>query len=413
MNASIQALITPTAIPADGVELLRHLTSAAGTREAELEAWIRTYPQVIGSSPDLVYPHTRIRLPSEPGVGWEPDILYRETGSSYYDLVELKRADVPIVAGNPLASRWVPSSPPRPTSYLASAISQMQLYLFYAEEFRAYLEASAQLQLLFPRGLVIAGKEIDIGTSQALRLLRNSLPGNIQLLTWTAVLRRAEAQVAHKVLISFPCVTAGSHTSSLFDCGISGEVARQFHIWTGFRSPFLDPLASWGPLLAQARQEVQEYVDTHDIHDNDEEWNACSSFKGRVMGTLYYRLGKYCVHLDQFVALRDLLPSVDHFVKRNAFTTLGERIEHGFQDTQKFLQMGREASSTAVLEASIEALLAERKTPGKVPLHVVEPDMYYRRIMTTGFLQTHVFESSLQDLLSVGGWIPERTSNNR
>jgi hypothetical protein len=110
----IHSLACPSAIPAEALELLKHLISREETTERDLEDWLRSYPSVLGSYPDGLFPKTKFLLPGEPPQYWEPDILYRKVGESLFDVVELKKAKIPLIVGGREISltRWKPSQPP-------------------------------------------------------------------------------------------------------------------------------------------------------------------------------------------------------------------------------------------------------------------------------------------------------------
>jgi len=398
----IQAFATPASIPADGVELLRHLVSTPGTREQALEDWIRTYPQVFGSTPDGLFPKQRFRLPGEPGRYWEPDILYRQLGNRNYDIIELKRADIPLIASGsvPGLTRWKPSSPPTFSRQMVKAMSQLRIYMLYAHDFSEFLEREHNLQIYLPRGMIIAGNEVDLSSERDLRLLTDTLPNKISFLTWGAVLARAEQLQAYKVVISLPCTFAPDTPPSPgdFDLGIHRRVSSAFYDWTGFSSPYVDPLQNWETLLQEAHGKIAAYEQQHDIHANDEEWNAYSRFRGSTLEEIYYRLGKYCLDRKEYRKLRAALPALDQFVDRRTFVKLGDRLQYGFEDAQAFIQKGRSIRSVAELETAIDEVL---KTRGSYR----EPDPYYVKMITSGYLRKRVVDSELRALLATAGWI--------
>lgn len=401
---SLHTLAVPAAIPADAVELLRALVMTPATPERTLEEWIREFPQIIGTSAEFLRPHTRFRLPGEPGKLWEPDVLYRETGSSYYDLIELKRADRRIVAGGS-ETIWVPSSPPRFTSYAASAISQMQLYIADANEHREFFEKAHNLQLFVPRGLIIAGQETDVTTSRNLRLLRWGLPSGIQFITWTAILRRAEQLRAHKVMISVPCIVDAEQPADAFNIGgFHQTVTASFHPWTGFLSPYAEPLRVWEALLHEAWEEIRK--DDSDTDGTDESWTEYCRFRGSVLEPIYYRLGKYCLSTDELDKLLQVLPNLYGRVNRRSFQTFIQRVNIGFEDTQNFLRIGAEAKSVPELKALIEKVVFERQSR-KISNGCQEPEVYYRRVMTHGFLKAKL-NTDLDEVMRVGSWIARK-----
>jgi len=400
---TLYSLAVPAAIPADAVELLRTLVTTAGTSERTLENWVRTFPQVIGSSPESLYPHLRFRLPGEPEKLWEPDILYRDAGSDHYDLIELKRADCDIVVPGRDGTVWVPSSPPRFSSYAAKAISQMQIYIAHANEHREFLEKTHSLQLLFPRGLIIAGQETDLTTSKNLRLLRHCLPNGIHVLTWTTVLRRAEQLKAYKVVIGVPCIAPDEDPERAFQCGFHKSVIAGFHPWTGFSSPYADPLHIWKQLLDEAHQEIKEYASENDTDGDDETWDAYRRFQGQVLEPIYYRLGKYCLNDRQLEELSQVLPGLGSYVNTRSFETFLRRLNVGYEDTLAFLKIGSEAKSVVELKSRIDSVLIERQS-NKIDNRYVEPESFYRRVVTYGFLNAKLLASDLSEVLRLGGW---------
>ena len=199
---SIDVLVAPSSILPDDVELLRHLIVNPTTSEQELEEWVREHPQVVGSSPKNLYPHHRVRLPVEAERYWDPDILYKESETGPYDIIELKKADLPLIVGGSQYIRLIPSKPPRFSSELTKAISQLQVYLYYAEQYREYFETAHQLEFFVPRGTLIAGKECTDTDDRLLRFLAQKLPNNIHLVTWSAILRKAEQLKAYRTSIN-------------------------------------------------------------------------------------------------------------------------------------------------------------------------------------------------------------------
>jgi hypothetical protein len=194
----------------------------------------------MNSSAEGIYPKHRFSLQGEIGKYWEPDLLFKEVGESHYDVLEIKKADVPIIAdSNDLgAGIWTPSKPPRFSSYITKAISQLSLYLIYSHDMREYLEEAHHIQMFLPKGILIAGTERDLNSANDLRFLRRTLPNNVSLLLWPAILRRAEHKVAYKTLISFPCIPENipGPGQDAFDSNIHTEIAGRLYGWTGFFS---------------------------------------------------------------------------------------------------------------------------------------------------------------------------------
>jgi hypothetical protein len=381
-------------LPAEAVELLRQLLDSPATSELELEAWLRSYPQVLGGTPDDVYPKARFRLPGEPSVLWEPDILYRRVDSRFYDVVELKKTDLPIVQHSNIGStRWVPSKAPQFSSRLARAISQLEIYLLYANEHQEYLERTHSLQLCLPQGLLIAGVETDLTSARDLRFLRHHLPKGVDLLTWTGVLRSAETLVARRVVLSIPAVSG----SGAYDDSVHESIVKQFFEWTGFRTRCPTALEILAEGWRHRQQSSKELHATYNI-DHDEDRKIIMSFEALLAGDAYYRAGKYCRDDNQLAGLVGS-DTADDCVGPRSFTKRSDRLREGYIDRRSFLEEGRGARSVPDLERRIEEVLRTRSG------HLVEPEWYYRRLMTSGFLSAHLLNGDLTDLLVAAGWV--------
>ena len=159
----ITGFLVPNSIPAEDVDLLRHLIKDPNTPELEFETWIRKYPHVIDSDLNKILPKRKFLLPGEPTTYWEPDVLYQKMGEAALDIVELKRANMKLISGGnkgPMEC-WKPSSAPRPSSLLSSAISQLSLYINNGTQNSAFLDSEYRLKLCFPQGILIAGQDVD------------------------------------------------------------------------------------------------------------------------------------------------------------------------------------------------------------------------------------------------------------
>ncbi|MBZ5497750.1 MAG: DUF4263 domain-containing protein [Acidobacteriia bacterium] len=393
----IHAFALPKTIPAEGVELLRHLLSDPTTPEVDLEQWLRRYPQVVNSSPEGIFPKTTFRLPGESEKLWTPDLLYREVGSEAYDVIELKKVSMPLLRGQSDlgVSRWSPSSPPRPSSQLTHAMGQLELYLMYSHEYREQLERDHGLCLYLPKGTLVGGTSPK--DDHAFRFVQHQFRG-VQLMTWTTILTRAQAMIPERLVIAFPCVPSpATPTLELaLDSRISRVVSEVFYDWTGFFFEFINPMIEWQQLLENANREVSELEDD----GTEEGHNIFSTQRGRILEIVYYRLGKYCPRAD-LRRLLAALPDVDNYISRRSFVKLGQRIKDGFEDTQKWMQLGREASSVSELESVIRRALSRPKDK------YTEPWAYYPKTMTLGFLEKHLLEGELSHLLRIARWTNE------
>ena len=217
-------------------------------------------------------------------------------------------------------------------------------------------------------------------------------------MTWTTILTRAQAMIPERLVIAFPCVPSpATPTLELaLDSRISRVVSEVFYDWTGFFFEFINPMIEWQQLLENANREVSELEDD----GTEEGHNIFSTQRGRILEIVYYRLGKYCPRAD-LRRLLAALPDVDNYISRRSFVKLGQRIKDGFEDTQKWMQLGREASSVSELESVIRRALSRPKDK------YTEPWAYYPKTMTLGFLEKHLLEGELSHLLRIARWTNE------
>ena len=169
------------------------------------------------------------------------------------------------------------------------------------------------------------------------------------------------------------------------------------HSWTGFKSPYSNPIEKWESLLAGVDSKISEYHDINDVHTNDEEWNKYKRFSGESIGVLYYHLGKHCLTPDEYSHLSNTLPDRG-YTSRKSFTTALRRLEQGWEDAQGFRKEGAGASTVDDLKMRINEIISSRKTT------IAESNDYYQRLMTIGYLDAHLFQGDLGEIFKAANW---------
>jgi hypothetical protein len=138
---------------------LRQLVVTSGTGEAALESCLDKYPWMLERALSCAKYHSQVTIPdqilSRSDSALRPDKLV-ERHDGYIDVLDLKRADVPLIAGK--ENRKVASSA------LKEAEAQVDTYQRALEEpaVREYLRGRG-LRVLRPAGVVVIGRRPQPG----------------------------------------------------------------------------------------------------------------------------------------------------------------------------------------------------------------------------------------------------------
>lgn len=149
------------------------MLTAKRTKERDLQTFLRKQYWMFG--PQYVHlTHER-----RAGLKGRNDFLL-ERSNGFHDVVELKLPGPRLFLG----------SPPKMSSDLKNAVSQMVSYLHYYYRFYLYDREETQQDVLYPRGLIVIGRRKD-SERQTLEA-HNAVLHRIEILTYDDVLDRAK-----------------------------------------------------------------------------------------------------------------------------------------------------------------------------------------------------------------------------
>lgn len=174
----MQRFLASAARLAPAIHLLEELINAPDTTEAALQEFLETYPEILLGDH---YSELRAHIVLEPTSGdLIPDFVLRPVSHDLWDVVELKRPQVPLITyqgGRPQFTRRV-----------ASGISQIHYYAEALEDraVRNRLDRRYGIDMFRPRLQLIIGRSVGLDRAD----LRRAAGGltNPEVIPWDDVL---------------------------------------------------------------------------------------------------------------------------------------------------------------------------------------------------------------------------------
>ncbi len=155
------------------IKTFQRMLVARRVKERDLQTFLRKEYWMFGPQ------YVRLTHERRAGLKGRNDFLL-ERSNAFHDVVELKLPGPKLFLGNP----------PKMSSDLKNAVSQMVSYLHYYYRFYLFDREETQQDVLYPRGLIVIGRRKD--SERETLEAHNAVLHRIEILTYDDVLERAK-----------------------------------------------------------------------------------------------------------------------------------------------------------------------------------------------------------------------------